>query len=212
MSCPKLPPRGLYLVTREMADTAALLAIVRAAIAGGAAIVQYRDKRFDHAARLAQATALRELCHAAGVPLIVNDDVALAAASGAAGVHLGADDASIAAARAALGADAIVGVSCYDDPVRARVAAAEGADYVAFGAWFASPTKPGARNAGPAQLAAIADLGLPRVAIGGITRDNARIPVAAGAQFVAVISDVFDADDPRAAAAAIAAHFQEPIP
>lgn len=209
MNVPKLPRRGLYLVTREMADTDALLAIVRDAIAGGAALVQYRDKRVDHAARLAQATALRELCHAAGVPLIVNDDVSLAAASGAAGVHLGEDDASIAAARAALGVGAIVGVSCYDDPVRARIAAAEGADYVAFGAWFASPTKPNARNAGPAQLAAVADLAVPRVAIGGITRDNARIPVAAGAHFVAVISDVFDADDPRAAAAAIAVHFQD---
>ena len=212
MTVPELPRRGLYLVTRELADTDALLATVRAAIAGGAVLVQYRDKRADRAARLAQAVALRELCHAAGVPLIVNDDVALAAEAGAAGVHLGEKDASIATARAKLGAGAIVGVSCYDDPVRARIAAAEGASYVAFGAWFASPTKPNARNAGPAQLAATTDLGVPRVAIGGITRDNARIPVAAGAQFVAVISDVFDAHDPRAAAAALAAHFDDEGP
>ena len=138
--------------------------------------------------------------------------MALAAESGAAGVHLGERDASIATARAKLGAGAIVGVSCYDDPVRARIAAAEGASYVAFGAWFASPTKPNARNAGAAQLAATTDIGVPRVAIGGITRDNAHIPVAAGAQFVAVISDVFDSPDPRAAAAAIAAHFRNPTP
>lgn len=206
----KLPDRGLYLVTRETADTAALLAVVRAAIAGGAVLVQYRDKRGDPAARLAQAIALRALCHEAGVPLIVNDDVALALAAGAAGVHLGEADESVAAARARLGPAAIVGVSCYDDASRAREAVRAGADYVAFGAWFASPTKPNARRAGPAQLAATADLPVPRVAIGGITRDNARIPVAAGAQFVAVISDVFDADDPRAAAAAIACHFENP--
>ena len=191
-----------------MADTARLVAIVAAAVAGGAVLVQYRDKRDDHAARLAQAVALRELCHAAGVPLIVNDDVALAAESGAAGVHLGEHDGSLAVARERLGRDAIIGVSCYDDPARARQAAGEGADYVAFGAWFDSPTKPNARRAGPARLGATADLGVPRVAIGGISRDNARIPIAAGAQFVAVISDVFDAPDPRAAAAAIAAQFR----
>ena len=140
----------------------------------------------------------------------MNDDVALAREAGAAGVHLGEDDGSVASARAQLGSGAIIGVSCYDDAARAHEAVRAGADYVAFGAFFASPTKPNARRAGPAQLAATADLPVPRVAIGGITRDNAHIPVAAGAAFVAVISDVFDADDPRAAAAAIASHFGNP--
>lgn len=197
-------PRGLYLVTRETADTPALLRVVRAALEGGAALVQYRDKSHDAARRQAQALALRESCEACGIGLIVNDDVALARTVAAAGVHLGVGDASVAEARDALGADAIIGVSCYDDPARAHAATRAGADYLAFGSFFASPTKPAARRATPALLADAARFGLPRVAIGGISAENAGALIEAGADMLAVISAVFDAPDPRAAARAFA--------
>src|SRR5690606_6346864 len=143
---------------------------------------------------------LRTACAGAGVTFIVNDDAALAAELRADGVHLGEDDGGIAEARALLGDDAIIGVSCYDDIERARSLAAQGADYLAFGAFFPSPTKPQARRASPQQLRDSATLGLPRVAIGGITPGNARPLVDAGADLVAVISGVFDAPDPVQAA------------
>ncbi|HQX25915.1 MAG TPA: thiamine phosphate synthase, partial [Pseudomonadota bacterium] len=133
-----------------------------------------------------------------------NDDAKLAQAVGAAGVHLGADDGDVAAARDLLGADAIIGASCYDSLDRAATMAADGADYLAFGSFFPSPTKPVARRAEPALLRAAARLGKPRVAIGGITPDNAPALVDAGADLLAVISAVVDAADPRAAAQAFA--------
>jgi thiamine-phosphate pyrophosphorylase len=199
-------PRGLYLVTPDEADCARLSARV-APLLPFAAWLQYRNKAADAALRSRQAAALQVLCAAAGVALIVNDDPALAAAAGAAGVHMGKGDGDIAAARVLLGADAIIGVSCYDDIERARAAAASGADYLAFGAFFPSPTKPGARHARPELLRQAAALGLPRVAIGGITPDNAPPLIAAGADLVAVISGVFDAPDPIAAARACRALF-----
>ena len=200
---PRLRP-GLYLVTREEPDDARVLAIVAAALAGGAVAVQYRDKSGDAGRRLAQARALVECCADHGAPLIVNDDAELARAAGAAGVHLGEHDAPLGAARALLGPGALIGVSCYDDGERAREAARAGADYVAFGSFFASPTKPGARRANTGLLVASADLGVPRVAIGGITAENAGPLVAAGADLVAVISAIWDAPDPKAAARAFA--------
>ena len=136
------------------------------------------------------------------MPFIVNDDVRLAREVGADGVHLGEHDGDIAAARVLLGDDAIIGVSCYDDLQRARDAATAGADYIAFGAFFPSSTKPNARRASPDLLRNSATFGLPRVAIGGIAPDNARSLVAAGADLVAVISGVFDAPDSIAAARA----------
>jgi len=198
---PSAPLRGLYLITPDEPDTARLLDRV-GAVLGQAALLQYRNKVADAALRQAQLTALRPLCRAAGVPLIANDDADLAAAVGADGVHLGEDDGDPAAVRARLGTKAIIGVSCYDDLARARAAAATGASYVAFGAFFPSTTKPNARRATPAVLRDSASLGLPRVAIGGITPDNARDVIAAGADLVAVISGVFDAPDPVAAAVA----------
>ena len=199
-------PRGLYLVTPDDADGARLSARV-APLLPFATWLQYRNKAADPALRKQQAAMLQALCAAAGVALIVNDDPALAVAAGAAGVHLGEDDGDIAAARALLGADAIIGVSCYDDAGRARAAAAAGADYLAFGAFFPSPTKPRARQASPALLRETAVLGLPQVAIGGITPDNAPPLIAAGADLVAVVSGVFDAPDPIAAARAYRALF-----
>ena len=192
--------RGVYLLTREDRDSAALLAGVTAALRGGVRIVQYRDKSGDQHRRREQARALRELTLAHAALLIVNDDVELAGAVGADGVHLGEDDADLAAARTQLGAGAIIGASCYNDPARAEAAARAGADYLAFGAFFASTTKPGARRADPALFAATAGLQLPRVAIGGIHAHNARPLIEAGADAIAVLGAIWDADDRERAA------------
>lgn len=198
---PVPPLRGLYLITPDEPDTGRLLDRVRAVL-GQAALLQYRNKVADAALRQRQMAALLPLCRAAGVPLIANDDADLAFAIGADGLHLGEDDGDPAAVRTRLGPGTIIGVSCYDDLARARAAAAAGASYVAFGAFFPSRTKPNARRATASLLRDSASLGLPRVAIGGITPDNARDVIAAGADLVAVISGVFDAPDPAAAAAA----------
>ncbi|MCL1635463.1 thiamine phosphate synthase [Luteimonas sp. SX5] len=198
---PRWPRRGLYLITPDLADTGELLARVGAVLAD-AALLQYRNKAADAALRREQASALLALCRRHDVPLIVNDDAALAADIGADGVHLGEDDEDISAARAWLGRGALIGASCYDSLDRARRAAEAGADYIAFGAFFPSPTKPHARRATPALLRDSAALGRPRVAIGGITPDNAPLLIDAGADLLAVISGVFDAADPAAAARA----------
>jgi thiamine-phosphate pyrophosphorylase len=198
--------RGLYLLTPDEPDTGRLLARTLPLLPH-CALLQYRNKTAAPALRRAQALALGAPCRAAGVRLVVNDDMRLAAAAGADGVHLGEGDGALADARRMLGPQALIGVSCYDDPERAVRAARQGADYVAFGAFFPSPTKPGARRATPALLHAAAGLGVTRVAIGGITPDNAAQLVAAGADLVAVISGVYDAPDPVAAARAIQALF-----
>lgn len=194
--------RGLYLLTPDEADTARLLARVKPVL-GQAALLQYRNKRAGPALRHEQAAGLQVLCARVGVPLVVNDDPALARAVGAAGVHLGEDDPDPAAARRLLGGRAIIGVSCYDDIARARAAAEAGADYLAFGAFFPSTSKPRqSRRASAKLLREAAPLALPRVAIGGITPDNAGALIEAGADLVAAISGVFDAPDPVAAARA----------
>lgn len=187
MSAPGFPARGLYAITGRHDDAAGLLAWARAVLEGGAVCLQYRDKQSDAAERHARARALAGLCRAFGRPLLVNDDPRLAADAGAAGVHLGRDDPRIDAARALLGADALVGVSCYGDADRAAELAGQGADYLAFGAFAASATKPGARLADPAVLARARRLGLPVVAIGGITPDNGGALLAAGADLLAVV-------------------------
>ncbi|WP_233263092.1 thiamine phosphate synthase [Cognatiluteimonas profundi] len=198
--------RGLYLITPDEPDDGRLLARV-APVLAHAACLQYRNKRASPRQRLRQVDALRTLCTEARVPLIVNDDAALAASTGADGVHLGEHDGAVAAARALLGNDAIVGVSCYDDIRLGLDAAAQGADYLAFGAFFVSPTKPTARRASIDLLQRARITGLPLVAIGGISPDNARSVIAAGADMIAAISGVFDAPDPVAAARAYAACF-----
>jgi thiamine-phosphate pyrophosphorylase len=201
---PLWPRRGLYLITPDRAPDAALVA----ALLPFAACLQYRRKQAADDVREREARALRALCAEAGVPFIVNDDPALAAGVGADGVHLGEHDAGITAARTLLGDDAIIGVSCYDDLARAAAASAAGADYLAFGAFYPSPTKPAARRAGPELLHAAAAYARPRVAIGGITPENAAPLVAAGADLIAVISSVFDAPDPIRAARACRALFE----
>ena len=197
--------KGLYLITPDEADSTRLLARVTPLLPY-VACLQYRNKTADAALQARQAQALQALCAEAAVPLIVNDDAALAAAVGADGVHLGEHDGDLMAARHTVG-DAIIGVSCYDDLVRAEQATAAGADYIAFGAFFPSSTKPHARRASLDLLRDSARFNLPRVAIGGITPDNARPLVAAGADLIAVISGVFDAPDPIHAARAYRALF-----
>lgn len=202
-------PRGLYAI----ADTgklppAALLSFAARAIAGGAVMLQYRDKqctgRQQRLRRLREAAALACLCRATGVPFIVNDDVPLARAVEADGVHLGGEDLPIATARAVLGEHSIIGASCYASLARARVAVRDGASYVAFGALFPSPTKPGAVRA-PALLlrAAQRQLTVPVAAIGGIHAGNVARIAAAGADLVAVISALTDAQDVQRSAHSI---------
>lgn len=189
---------GLYAISDGQDD--GLVTRVADAIRGGAGLVQYRDKSSDAARRLDQARGLAALCARHCVPLLINDDVALAAASGADGVHLGRDDGAIADARARLGNAAIIGASCYDDLGLARQHAAQGASYLAFGSFFPSPSKPGAVRADLALLQQARGLGLPLVAIGGITADNGGALLNAGADWLAVISALFNAPDICAAA------------
>ena len=193
--------RGLYLITPDDPDPTRLLARTRPLLPF-ASCLQLRNKVMDAASLREAGAGLRAACAEAGIPFIVNDDAILAADLGADGVHLGEEDGGIAAARMLLGERALIGVSCYDDIERARMLAAEGADYIAFGAFFPSATKPHARHATFDLLRDSAPLGLPRVAIGGIAPDNARSVVAAGADLIAVIGAVFDAPDPVAAARA----------
>ncbi len=200
--------KGLYAITPDTPDTETLLARVKLALEGGAAVVQYRSKSGDTALRHEQANELAALCHEFLVPLIINDDLRLADLAGADGVHLGKDDSTVREARLVLGPDKLVGVSCYDDFSRAVAAEREGADYVAFGSFFPSPTKP---EAPPAPLdllrLARARLQVPVVAIGGITLENSATLVTAGADAVAVITALFDSPDIQIAAAAFAAKF-----
>jgi thiamine-phosphate pyrophosphorylase len=205
------PRRGLYLITPDEPDTGRLLARLRPAVAAGPALLQYRNKAASQALQREQLREILPLCRAAGLPLLVNDHWELALELGADGAHLGADDGSLAQARAALGPDAILGASCYNELALAKDAAAQGASYIAFGAFFPSGTKPLARRAGPDLLAASAALGLPRVAIGGITPDNGASLVAAGADLLAVIAGVFDAPDPAAAVRAYRRCFEPPF-
>ena len=182
--------RGLYAVTPEVSDA---VEKVRLALEGGVALLQYRRKRRD----LAEARAVAALARRHRVPLIVNDDVELALELDADGVHLGRDDGDLRTARRRLGGR-ILGASCYDDPELARRAVEAGADYVAFGSVFASTTKPAAVRAPFALFAT--RFGVPLCAIGGITLANAPQVIAAGADLLAVVSDLFDAPDIRARA------------
>ncbi len=204
MNCPR---SGLYAITQtENKTLATVLADVAAVIRGGAVLVQYRNKQPHDA--LAWATALAELCHRQNAPLIINDDIGLAAQVGAAGVHLGKDDGEIHHARKCLGAAAIIGVSCYNSLDRAREAVRCGADYVAFGRFFPSTSKP---LAAPAKLATLhqakQELSLPIVAIGGILPENGAGLLATGANLLAVIGGLYDQTDPEQAARAYQALF-----
>ncbi|MDK9713689.1 MAG: thiamine phosphate synthase [Sulfuritalea sp.] len=197
--------RGLCAVTVDDPLLPRLSALVKAALDGGTPFVQYRNKAAPRALRRAQAAEMLRICRASGAKLIINDDVWLAVEIGADGAHIGRDDApggSLAAARDALGPKRILGVSCYNELARGEEAVKAGADYLAFGSMFASRTKPAAVRA-PLEMLGEARrrFGLPIAAIGGITLDNAPEVIAAGADMIAVVSDLFDAMDIKARAA-----------
>lgn len=181
---------GLYVITDDQQDC--LVERVNAAIQGGAIMVQYRNKKCISEGFYEYAKGLLSCCRSQGVPLIINDDVKLASMLGADGVHLGKNDTALIAARAELGPNAIIGVSCYNSLARAEKAQKNGADYVAFGRFFESKTKP---EAVPASFSLLYQakqmLDLPIVAIGGITPENGKVLLQAGADMLAVIHGVF---------------------
>ena len=188
--------KGLYAITPDEQDTDILLAKVAAALQGGIGVLQYRNKLADHKLQTQQARALLPLCRQYQVPFIINDSIKLCLTLDADGVHLGADDGNLAEARARLGKNKILGASCYNRFDLAVSAQQLGADYVAFGACFASSTKPNAPVAGLHLFTqAKAELQVPAVAIGGITLENAPLAIAAGADSIAVINAIFNADD-----------------
>ncbi|KAF0812429.1 Thiamine-phosphate synthase [Andreprevotia sp. IGB-42] len=199
--------RGLYAITPDWLDTPRLVTACETALAGGATTLQYRNKLADAALALEQARALCALAQRHGAIFIINDDVALALAVDADGVHLGGGDGDLAAARARLPAGKLLGASCYDRIEFARAAVAAGADYIAFGAVFPSATKPQAVPAALDLFGQAAGLGVPRVAIGGINTANAAMVVAAGADSIAVIGALFEAPDINAAARRFSACF-----
>jgi thiamine-phosphate pyrophosphorylase len=206
--------RGLYAITdSKLLSPEQLVEAVALAIQGGAQMIQYRHKGADAQQRQWEASDLNNMCRALGIPLIINDDIKLAARVMAAGVHLGRDDADIAAARAALGPRAIIGVSCYNNLETAIAAEQAGADYVAFGSFFPSRVKP---DAAKAELALLREakqrLSVPVVAIGGITADNGGQLVEAGADMLAVITALFGRADIRAAAEKFSQLFEESLP
>jgi thiamine-phosphate pyrophosphorylase len=196
-----LPQRGLYVITDDtLTGGNRLVPAVAQAIQGGAVMVQYRSKSPDRQRRHWEALDVLTLCRPLGIPLLINDDVELALEIGADGAHIGGEDMPIAEARALLGADKVLGVSCYNRAALAAEAANAGADYIAFGRFFVSQSKP---NAVQAELGLFADSGalkIPRCAIGGITPDNAPAMLDAGADLLAVIGGVFAEPDIRAAA------------
>ena len=193
--------KGLYAITPDELNTAELLRKVRRALQGGAHVLQYRNKAAVAPLKLQQAQALRELTREFNATLIVNDDALLAANVGADGVHLGGEDGSVAAARALLGEQKIIGVSCYNRAPLAMEAVRQGANYVAFGAFFSSSVKPDAVQADVALLqTARRELHVPIVAIGGITQLNGADLIEAGADALAVISALWNASDIKASA------------
>ena len=205
MSLPAIT--GLYAVTPDWVDTGRLITACNLALKGGARVLQYRNKPASQAQRLEHALGLSAICRKAGATFIINDDVNLALEVDADGVHLGRDDGDIAAARKRLGRTKRLGASCYNRIELATAAAAAGADHLAFGSMFPSATKPGAVRASPELFGQARRLGLPLVAIGGITAQNAASVITAGADAIAVISELFDAEDIEAKAGDFAALF-----
>lgn len=204
--------RGLYAVTPDWPDTDRLAAAVRDSIAGGAVLIQYRNKAADQRLKLRQAGILQAVCNACRIPLVINDDLATALEVGAAGVHIGRDDGSAAAIRAALGTGRLLGVSCYNQIRRVDEAVASGADIVGIGSMYASATKPAAIRADLGLLREAGWRGVTVAAIGGITLDKAPELVRAGADLLAVVSDLFDSPDIAARAADYARLFASTEP
>lgn len=200
--------KGLYLVTPDWDDTQKLLEVTEAGLRGGAALVQYRHKTASPALRREQAAGLQALCRRHGRPFIVNDFIDLCMELDADGIHVGGTDAAVAQVRAAVGPDKIVGSSCYGSLELAREASQAGASYVAFGGFYPSRVKKYEVTTQPGIVAhAKQEIPLPNVVIGGMTHENAVPLVKHGADMVAVISSVYMAEDPEAAARRFAALF-----
>ena len=200
--------KGLYIVTPDWDDTQQMLRVTEEALRGGASLVQYRHKTASPELRREQAGALLALCRGYRVPFIVNDFVDLCIALDADGIHVGGTDAPIAQVRAAVGADKIVGASCYGDLQLARSAHAAGASYVAFGGFYPSRVKKYEVATKPEIVAqSKVEIPLPVVVIGGMTQENAVPLVAQGSDMVAAISSVYMTDDPQAAARRFVALF-----
>ena len=198
--------RGLYLVTPNWDDTDRLLAVTEAALRGGAAMLQYRHKEADAALRLEQAGALLALCRRYGRPLVINDHVDLCEGLDADGVHVGASDLAVESVRTRLGAEKIVGASCYGELALAQAAQAAGASYLAFGGFYPSTVKKYDFVTPPALLdTARTVLRLPLVVIGGMSAQRAAPLVARGADMVAAITAVYADPAPQEAAARLAA-------
>ena len=201
---------GLYAVTPDGLTGPCLLTDVEAVLSGGCRILQFRDKTSAMPERVARARALRQLTRRFGARLLINDDIALCTLIDADGVHLGEEDGNLRMARAILGPERILGASCYADFAAAETAVAAGVDYVAFGAVYPSPTKPEAALAGLDLFSrARQTMSTPCCAIGGITLANAPALIAAGADLLAVISDLFSAPDIAARAAAYQRLFEK---
>jgi thiamine-phosphate pyrophosphorylase len=204
---------GLYAITPDWGDTARLIAVTEAILRGGCRIVQYRNKAASPCHRDEQAVALRGLTHRFDARLIINDDLELAQSVEADGVHLGADDGDLAAARVRLGPGKILGASCYQSLDTAAQAIGAGADYIAFGSFFPSPTKPEARRATPDLLSAAKQVWTgPVCAIGGITLDNAATLINAGADLLAIITAVYNSADPERASRHFSQLFESRTP
>ncbi len=206
------PLRGIYGITDDaLLPGDLLLTRVEAALRTGLALLQYRSKQGSEQERLQQARALVDLCRHYDTPLVINDDVPLCLAAGAAGVHLGQRDQALAEARQRLGPEAIIGITCHDQLALARQAQAAGASYVAFGRFFASQTKP---TAPPADIAILPQarraLDIPVVAIGGITAENGAALIAAGADMLAVIHALFAFPDVESRARELNSLFTSP--
>lgn len=192
--------KGLYAITPDIADTSLLLQKVEAALQGGINVLQYRNKAASHKLQSQQARAILPLCRQYNVPLIINDSVKLCLTLDADGVHLGADDGNLSEVRVRIGNDKILGASCYNRFDLALSAQQAGANYVAFGACFASETKPSTPVAGlDLFVKAKNELNIPAVAIGGITLQNAPSVIHAGAKAIAVINAIFNANDVKLA-------------
>lgn len=205
--------RGLYAITDpKLLPDERLVPAVEAAIQGGAVLVQFRDKQSDDTSRLKNARNLKSLCQSAGVPLLINDDADLARRIGADGTHLGQGDLKIAEARRILGADAIIGATCHASLKLAETARDAGADYLAFGRFFPSITKPDAPAATPDIIALGRSLKRPVSAIGGIRLENASLLIAQGIDLLAVIGGLFATDDVEARARAFSQLFESQRP
>ncbi|NCS64813.1 MAG: thiamine phosphate synthase [Hydrogenophilales bacterium CG03_land_8_20_14_0_80_62_28] len=204
---------GLYAITPDWGDTARLIVVTEAILRGGCRIIQYRNKTATSSRRDEQAGALRDLTRRFGVWLIVNDDLDLALAIDADGAHLGSEDGDLAAARGRLGPGRILGASCYQSLDTAGLAVLAGADYLAFGSFFASSTKPQAGRVEAALIGAAKQAWtLPVCAIGGITPENAGAPIAAGADLLAASGAVYNSSDPERASRAFSQLFESRRP